>query len=282
MEAEGLQAAPPKGSSTSSALESNVAYDRAPNAVGASCAYENARQPIMAETPEQTIASQQGDCAHSEEGKTAKPTPDGLHAPSGLSAHHTATKSEPHRPQHSAHTREHKMGDSPSLAPLSRSASYISSSATNQWRDGASSQSAGRTMSYCERLRERLERSRNPGNPHLLEGESIHDRIDAALNPDRHMAIKRCNTQQGQLQYDCDHLRIISGLDMVSAEHCYLTNRGVALADVQSIARRVEYGSIDPVACITGLRCSPNLSAYEAFQRLTTPQASRANKGFKS
>lgn len=282
MEAEESQVASLKESSMLSASENSSTYFKTSSVDCVSYTSKDALKPMITSTAVEVVVNQQGDHTCSECDRNVIPESGSLHVSSEMSIHSMTTKSESDRPQHNVQPSNYGADNFISCASLSRSTSYVSSSTTNQQRKGASNQLAECAMSYCEQLRKRLERNRNPRNPHLLEGESIHDRIDAALNPDWHMVIKRYNTQQGQLQYDCDHLRIISGLDMVSAENCYLTNKGAALADVQSMARRMEYGSIDPITCITGQQCSPDFSAYKTFQRLTTPQTLRTTKAFKN
>lgn len=274
MEARTLCTAPIQDSSTSSIATSTGVCHKAPDSSGEPYTHESTHRSMVTDVTERTGTSQQSEHMHS---NTSNRTSSGRTSPplsAGAPVH--LTTSEPDQSkllQHHRSTRRDRADSSLFSTSLSKSTSCVPPSATNQ--------SFGCSRSYCEQLRERLEQNRRQFNPHLLEGESIHDRIDAALNPDWHMRIKRCSTPKGRLQYDCDHLRIVSELDMISAEHCYLTDKGVALADIQSMARRMEYGSIDPVSCITGLPCSPALSGYRTFQQLTTPQVRKARTNFR-
>ncbi|EFO60785.1 Hypothetical protein GLP15_4900 [Giardia lamblia P15] len=276
METGELHTTPLQGNDTSPALLHSAACYKARDNNGESCTCEDTHKSIATDASEWTVPGQQGSHPRNKDNNPIAPRLMAPSVPAEAPIHLTTSKPRLNKlSQCCQSTRKDGEDSVISSHSLSRSVAYISSSTTTQRKGEPLSRSTGCTMSYCEHLRERLKQNRRPRNPHLLEGEGIHDRIDAVLNPDWHMKTKRCATQQGRLQYDYDHLRIISGLDLISAEHCYLMNEGVALADIQSIARRMEYGSIDPVSCITGLSFSPGLSAYKTFQQLTTPQTQK-------
>lgn len=282
METGELHTTPWQENNASPALLHSTACCKAPNNDDESCTREDAHKSIATDAFEQILSDQQEDHPHNRDNN---PIVHGLVAPFvpvEAPIHLTTSKPRLNKPSQGLQpTRKGREDSVTSPFSLSKSIACIPSSTTTQRKEGLLSRSTGCTMSYCEHLRERLKQNRRPRNPHLLEGEGIHDRIDAVLNPDWHMRTKRYPTQQERLQYDYDHLRIISELDLISAEHCYLTDKGVALVDIQSIARRMEYGSIDPVSCITGLSFSPGLSAYKTFQQLTTPQTQKERFGFK-
>lgn len=146
--------------------------------------------------------------------------------------------------------------DRVSSAPLATENSFISNLTSN-----LAARAAKKT--FLENLKEKLRHTREQRNPHLPEDEQIKEHIDAVLNPNyqRYGDDKSIDEEA----YKQERQRQLNNLGFTTERHVHITEEADTMGDLNDCARRMEYGSVEPIEKITGASPPTSLSPYKQF-----------------